>query len=524
MQKAIIYCRVSSDRQVNEGHGLNSQEKRCRDFATVKGYNVTKAFYDEGISGGLFDRPAMKNLINYLDTNVAEQFVIIFDDLSRFARDVKVHIQLKAELVSRGAKLECLNFNFDDSEESEYAELVLAAGNQYQRKQNRRSVIQKMKARVEAGYWPFCYPPGLTNIRHPLHGKLLTPHEPKASIFKETIEAFRDGQLNTLEQVQSFINKKYKELGIEGEISINGAESVLKNVLYSGWIEYKPWGVPLQKGKHEGFITKDTYDMVQEKILSKSKAPYRKDYNLDFPLRGFIVCSMCKKPMTASWHKGRSGKKYAHYFCKQSGCPAFGKVVRKEIIEPKFETLISDFTPNKEVIGLARAILEDIWQNRDKVEEGNRRLLIDEIGEIEAKKRQFMERIGKTGSDELIKEYEDEIEKLLSKKKELEKDLPTKLYIPENFGTAYDVVVACIERPVVMWQSENYRDKRLLLEMYFEQKLAYDLKEGFGTPDLACLVRLITTKQASQKALVEMGGVEPPSEETPKYKCFVRGR
>lgn len=72
MQKAVIYCRVSSDRQVNEGHGLNSQEKRCRDFANVKGYKVVKVFYDEGVSGGLFDRPAMKSLINYLDTNVAK--------------------------------------------------------------------------------------------------------------------------------------------------------------------------------------------------------------------------------------------------------------------------------------------------------------------------------------------------------------------------------------------------------------------------------------------------------------------
>jgi len=514
MQKAVIYCRVSSERQVNEGHGLNSQEKRCRDFANNKGYKVVKAFYDEGVSGGLFERPAMKNLINYLDTNVAEQFVIIFDDLARFARDVKVHIQLKSELVSRGAKLECLNFNFDDSEESEYAELVLAAGNQYQRKQNRRSVIQKMKARVEAGYWPFCYPPGLTNIRHPLHGKLLTPHEPKASIFKETIEAFRDGQLNTLEDTQSFINKKYKEHNINEEISISGVDRVLKNILYAGWIEYKPWGVPLQKGKHEGFITKETYDAVQEKLASKSKAPLRRDYNLDFPLRGFVVCSLCKKPVTASWHKGRSGKKYAHYFCKQWGCPGFGKVVRKEIIEPKFETLISGLTPNKDVINLAKAILMDIWHNRDKVEEGDRSVLMAEIEEIGAKKRQFMERIGKTSSEELIKEYEGEIEKLLVKKKELEKKLPTKIYETENFGTAYDLVMTRIERPIQMWQSENYRDKRLLLEMYFEQKLAYDLKTGFGTADLACLVKLITTKEASKNHLVEMGGVEPPSEKT----------
>lgn len=508
MQKAIIYCRVSSDRQVNEGHGLNSQEKRCRDYAHVKGYKVVKAFYDEGVSGGLFDRPAMKNLINYLDTSVAEQFIIIFDDLARFARDVKVHIQLKAELVSRGAKLECLNFNFDDSEESEYAELVLAAGNQYQRKTNRRQVIQKQRARFEAGYWPLCYPPGLINVKHPIHGKLLVPHEPKAGIFKEAIENYRDGLLNTLEDVQEFINKKYREIGISKFISINGVQRVLTNVLYAGWIEYEPWGISLKKAQHEGFITKETYDAVQAKLQAKSKTSLRKDYHLDFPLRGFVLCNECNKPMTASYCTGRSGKRYAHYFCKQKGCILKDKTIRREVIEPQFEGLIGDLTPNRDILTLSKAILTDIWEKRDKIEEENVKLIQLEIKELGVKRQQFTDRIGKANSEEIIKVYENEIEKLFKKQKELEGSLPTKIYYQKSFGTAVDIVFKYLENPVRMWQSENYKDKRLLLEMFFEQKLAYDRKEGFGTTSLACLVGLITTKQASENHLVEMPRIE----------------
>src|SRR3989344_2647180 len=161
--KALIYCRVSSQRQVDEGNGLGSQEQRCRMYAKNKNYDAVAVFPDEAVSGALFQRPSMQKLIKYLDDHQDEEFVIIFDDLARFVRDVKIHIQLKAELVSRGAKLECLNFNFEDSEESEFAELILAASNQYQRKSNRRQVIQKMKARIEKGYWPFMPPLGLVN-------------------------------------------------------------------------------------------------------------------------------------------------------------------------------------------------------------------------------------------------------------------------------------------------------------------------------------------------------------------------
>ncbi len=53
--KCLIYCRVSSQRQVIEGHGLDSQEQRCRIFANQNNYEVVKVFPDEGISGGLFD-------------------------------------------------------------------------------------------------------------------------------------------------------------------------------------------------------------------------------------------------------------------------------------------------------------------------------------------------------------------------------------------------------------------------------------------------------------------------------------
>jgi len=51
--KAVIYCRVSSDRQVREGDGLRSQETRCTEFAKQKGLPVLKVFRDAGVSGVL---------------------------------------------------------------------------------------------------------------------------------------------------------------------------------------------------------------------------------------------------------------------------------------------------------------------------------------------------------------------------------------------------------------------------------------------------------------------------------------
>ena len=52
MKKAIIYCRVSSDRQVKEGHGNDGQENSCRRFADSRSYQVVKVFKDGEHRGG----------------------------------------------------------------------------------------------------------------------------------------------------------------------------------------------------------------------------------------------------------------------------------------------------------------------------------------------------------------------------------------------------------------------------------------------------------------------------------------
>lgn len=64
MSIAVIYTRVSSKAQLRKGDGLASQEQRGREFATFKGYEVLQVFRDEGVSGGIVDRPAIKNCCN----------------------------------------------------------------------------------------------------------------------------------------------------------------------------------------------------------------------------------------------------------------------------------------------------------------------------------------------------------------------------------------------------------------------------------------------------------------------------
>src|SRR4051812_8200092 len=99
---AIIYCRVSSDRQATEGHGLDGQERRCQEYAAVHGYTVARVFRDEGASGGTIDRPALQEMFAYLRKH-RDVEMVLFEDVSRIARDMGVHIQILSQISRLGA-------------------------------------------------------------------------------------------------------------------------------------------------------------------------------------------------------------------------------------------------------------------------------------------------------------------------------------------------------------------------------------------------------------------------------------
>src|ERR1700759_5277392 len=95
-----------------------------------------------------------------LDRKAHTGYVVIFDELKRFARDTVFHLKLRQELATYGATVECLNFKFEDTPEGQFVETVIAAQGQLERLQNRRQTLQKMKARVERGYYVFAVPIG----------------------------------------------------------------------------------------------------------------------------------------------------------------------------------------------------------------------------------------------------------------------------------------------------------------------------------------------------------------------------
>ena len=100
----VIYLRVSSRKQTIDGAGLSSQERSCREYAERNGYEVIEVFSDV-ISGRYTERPGMNALLAFLRKAKNAEYVVVVDDISRFARDVSTHSALRDRILSSGAKI-----------------------------------------------------------------------------------------------------------------------------------------------------------------------------------------------------------------------------------------------------------------------------------------------------------------------------------------------------------------------------------------------------------------------------------
>ena len=512
--KAVIYCRVSSEKQVKEGNGLDSQEHRCREYAKSLGLEVEQVFRDEGISGGLFDRPAMQSLINYLDKNWQTKYCVIFDDLKRFARDVEVHIKLKAELKGRDAKLRCLNYNFDDSAEGEFVETIFAAQNQLERKQNRRQVCQKMKARIERGYWCFTQPSGYEFKKDKEHGKILVPIRSISNIIAKGLIDYAENRLLGQVDLQRFFESQnlHKLIGSK-KMYLQFVKRLLTESLYAGIVEYPEWGISKRKGHHKAIISEEVYDKIQRKLMRPERIPRETD-SLEFPLRRNIDCEFCGKTMTgSSSHSKNADKYYPHYTCNNKDCIANPKNITASKVEDDYAEMLGHITVGEEVLEMIKIVTTRLWLEKVKGRSTSSAIAEAEIKEIEKQINEFIDLIPTTKSESIRARYEAKVESLDQRIKELQSSLENKK--EPNFKEALNLTLRLLGTPAETWKSVSLEKKNLVHKLIFTENPKYSFLRGFGTIKLSLPFYIKDYVTGQNDVLVDPKGLEPLASSMP---------
>lgn len=507
---ALIYCRVSDTKQRTQGHGLDSQEFRCREHAQAHGYTVEAVFPDDVTGGGDFmKRPGMVALLDHLARNRHTEYAVIFDDLKRFSRDTMFHWKLRHTLESFGATVECLNYKFEHTPEGEFIETVLVAHGELERKQNGRQTFQKMRARVLTGYYLFAPVPGYRFEMVEGHGKMLVPDEPNASIVRDALNGFSTGRFQTATEIKRYMERfPSTPRNTHGEVRLQLVIDMIQRPLYAGYISVPKWGLHLHPGLHEPLISFATWKKNQARLNGNAHAPARKDLNESFPLRNFITCGACGHPMTAAFSKGRSAQ-YGYYFCQSRTCSERKKSIRKEVIEAEFETLLSQLTPSQQLFKVARAMLKDLWDVRLKNANEQVRVAKVEIAKLDRKLELLMERLLNADNELIITNYENQIKKIEEEKLLLAEKAQKQAQPKQSFEETYRTACTFLESPMKLWTSGKIELKRLVLRLAFGGGLPYFRNQGYRTAEIAAPFRLLGGLTPPEYKLVGPLGVEP---------------
>ncbi|MGJ8629104.1 MAG: recombinase family protein [Sulfitobacter sp.] len=508
--KSVIYCRVSSRSQESEGHGLESQEVRCREYAKSKGYAVEAVFPDTITGGGDFmKRPGMVALLSYLDAMPDESYVVIFDDLKRFARDTEFHLKLRDAFRARNARIECLNFKFDDTPEGEFIETIMAAQGALERKQNGRQVAQKMKARMQSGYWIHTAPIGYKYETIKGRGKVLRPNEPLAGIIREAFEGYASGRFETHAEVKRFFeNAPDFPRNRNNEVTFQRVTDILTHPIYTGHICSEIYGINWLKGQHEALIALETFDKVQARRTSAAKAPTRKDISQDLALRGFVACGDCNEPYTACWSTGKY-KKYPYYLCDTKGCDSYRKSVPRAKIEGDFADIMQGLQPTKTLFELTRAMFKHAWELRSAQAETTLKSLQTQIRALNKQIEALLDRIVEASNPSVIRAYEGKIAKLERKKQVLGEKLQNNTAPRGKFEDFIELSLKFLSSPWKIWESGNITLRRTVLRLVFTERLAYCRNEGYRTPKTTLPFKALAELKQGKREVVHPRGFEP---------------
>ena len=108
--QAIIYVRVSTTDQADNGQSLDAQVAKARAWAEYNGYDVKAVHVDAGLSGRRADnRPALQEALSDLGPGDA----LIIYSLSRLARSTRDAICIAEQIEKRGADLVSISEKID---------------------------------------------------------------------------------------------------------------------------------------------------------------------------------------------------------------------------------------------------------------------------------------------------------------------------------------------------------------------------------------------------------------------------
>src|SRR5436309_3076270 len=104
-KKAVIYCRVSTKEQVDDGNSLATQQRLCTEYALKHGYEIVEKFIEEGESAKTQNRTQLQLLLTYCSNRKNNIEAVIAYKIDRISRNTDDYSQIRIILKRYGVHI-----------------------------------------------------------------------------------------------------------------------------------------------------------------------------------------------------------------------------------------------------------------------------------------------------------------------------------------------------------------------------------------------------------------------------------
>ena len=190
-----------------------------------------------------------------------------------------------------------------------------------------------MKSALKEGRWPFPVPLGYFSVVDSEGKPTIVPDPERAPSVRRAFELYTTGTVT-----KAHVLRQVTLLGLRTKtgkkVTSQTFNLMLHNALYAGWMCVKKWEI-YERGSFEPLVDEGVFDQVQAVLKGKKPTivPHKRNHP-DFPLRIFVLCASCGKPLTGAWSTSRSKKKYPYYRCPTKLCKRVN--IRKEACDRQF--------------------------------------------------------------------------------------------------------------------------------------------------------------------------------------------
>ncbi len=559
-KSCVIYCRVSTPRQAQEGESLETQERICRGIAAERGYSVVPdgRVFREPFSGRRDHRPVFDEMLAFIRSQRGAVDYCLFRVIDRFTRGGSFAYEtLKKELARHGVELIDsygiiqpsqntlahlgIEYEWSRHAPSEIAEIMTAS---YGKTEVRNILTRLIGREIELtrqGYQIGNPNDGYVNQKVTVDGKkkvIQAPDPERAPFFREMYRLRAGNQLTDPEIVDRINTMGYRSrpmnrwdratglvvAQIGGKpLTVKHFQRLIRKPIYCGvicekWTDGKP-----VRAAYDGLIGIETFNAANRGAVHIQELPsggleILYDYhptrtvtkrlrnNPLFPYKNVVVCPSCRYPFVGSSPQGKSGKKFPTYHCSRShkylGIP-------KATFDETVATFVRGVDVDAEGIEELGRILHEKWgQRRTEMQSAAERVKTSVV-KLEAKKRDAVNALIAARSDIVRHELERKVE-------ELEAEAKQAAGVRENVSIAADDiehfldyarrVVEHLEELAV--HSEELPVRQATLSLMFEELPTYDEIRN-GTPKLSLIFAFSRGATGPPGALVDLRGIEP---------------